>query len=94
MASSGMLRRLALARTDDSEELSASIIRVKRISALGTTLAGTTYGLLEIYSAKTMTASFITLSRPAVRAIAPPPRQTNRSFFGNYQNLILIWHVK
>jgi hypothetical protein len=38
MASSGMLRRVALVRTDVSEELSASIIRVTRISELGTTL--------------------------------------------------------
>jgi hypothetical protein len=39
MASSGMLRRVALVRTDVSEELSASIIRVTRIGELGTTLA-------------------------------------------------------
>jgi hypothetical protein len=37
MASSGMLRRVALARTDVSEDLSASI-RVTRILELGTTL--------------------------------------------------------
>jgi hypothetical protein len=34
-----MLRRVALVRTDVSEELSASIIRVTRIGELGTTLA-------------------------------------------------------
>jgi hypothetical protein len=39
MASSGMLRRVALVRTDVSEELSASFIRVARIGKLGTTLA-------------------------------------------------------
>jgi hypothetical protein len=39
MASSGMLRRVALVRTDVSEALSASIIRVTRIGELGTTLA-------------------------------------------------------
>jgi hypothetical protein len=39
MASSGMLRRVTLLRTDVSEELSASIIRVTRIGELGTTLA-------------------------------------------------------
>jgi hypothetical protein len=38
MASSGMLRRVALVRTDVSEELSASFIRVTRIGGLGTTL--------------------------------------------------------
>jgi hypothetical protein len=41
MVSSWMLRRVALARTDVSEELSASIIRVSRIAELGTTLAAT-----------------------------------------------------
>jgi hypothetical protein len=41
MASSGMLHRVALVRTDVSEELSASFIRVTRIGELGTTLAVT-----------------------------------------------------
>jgi hypothetical protein len=41
MVSSGMLRRMALVRTDVSEELSASFIRVTRICELGTTLAVT-----------------------------------------------------
>jgi hypothetical protein len=36
-----MLRHVALARTDVSEELSASFIRVPRIGELGTTLAVT-----------------------------------------------------
>jgi hypothetical protein len=35
MASSGMLRHVALVRTDVSEELSASIIRATRIGELG-----------------------------------------------------------
>jgi hypothetical protein len=39
MVSCGMLRRVALLRTDISEELSASFIRVTRIGELGTTLA-------------------------------------------------------
>jgi hypothetical protein len=38
MPSSGMLRRVALVRTDVSEEHNASIIRVTRIGELGTTL--------------------------------------------------------
>jgi hypothetical protein len=39
MASSGMLRRVALVRTDVSEELSAPFIRVTKIGELRTTLA-------------------------------------------------------
>jgi hypothetical protein len=39
MASSGMLRHVALVRTGVSEELSASFIRVTIIGELGTTLA-------------------------------------------------------
>jgi hypothetical protein len=39
MPSYGMLRRVALVRTDVSEEPSASIIRVTRIGELRTTLA-------------------------------------------------------
>jgi hypothetical protein len=38
MASSGMLRSVALVRTDVSEELSAYFIRVSRIGELGSAL--------------------------------------------------------
>jgi hypothetical protein len=41
MVSSGMLRRMALVRSDVSEEPSAPFIRVTRIDELGTTLAAT-----------------------------------------------------
>jgi hypothetical protein len=41
MVSCGMLSRVALVRTDVSEELSASFIRVKGIVELGTMLAVT-----------------------------------------------------
>jgi hypothetical protein len=40
-AISGMLSHVALVRTDVSEELSTSIIRVTRIGELGTTIAVT-----------------------------------------------------
>jgi hypothetical protein len=39
MVSSGILRRVSLVRTDVSEELSASFIRVTKIGELGTALA-------------------------------------------------------
>jgi hypothetical protein len=39
MASSGMLRSVALVRTDVSEELSGPFIKLTRIGELGTTLA-------------------------------------------------------
>jgi hypothetical protein len=39
MANSGMLRLVVLVRTDVSEELGASFIRVTRIGELGKTLA-------------------------------------------------------
>jgi hypothetical protein len=41
MASSEMLRRVALVRTDDSEELSVSFIRVSILGEIATTLAVT-----------------------------------------------------
>jgi hypothetical protein len=41
MASSRMLRRVALVKTDVSEERSTSFIRVTRIGELGTTVAVT-----------------------------------------------------
>jgi hypothetical protein len=48
MASCGMLRHVALIRTDVSEERSASIIRVTRIGELGMTLAVTSYVMLLV----------------------------------------------
>jgi hypothetical protein len=45
MASSGMLRRVALVRTDVSEERNASFIRMTRIGELGATLRRNTKSL-------------------------------------------------
>jgi hypothetical protein len=49
MPSCGILRRVALVRTDVSEELSASIIRMTRIGELGTILAVTSYRRVGSY---------------------------------------------
>jgi hypothetical protein len=51
MPSSGMLRRVALARTDVSEECSASIMRVTRIGELGTTLGVTSISSISLQRA-------------------------------------------
>jgi hypothetical protein len=50
MASSEMLRRVALVRTDVSWELSAFIIRVTRIDELGTGLTSEEWCLLGCYA--------------------------------------------
>jgi demethoxyubiquinone hydroxylase (CLK1/Coq7/Cat5 family) len=57
MASSGMLRRVAIVRTDVSEELSATIIRVTRIGELGT-LAVTSNQRTRISSQSASVASY------------------------------------
>jgi hypothetical protein len=52
MVSSEMLRRVALVRTDVSEEPSASIIRVTRIGELGTTQAATSNQVVFLRSVR------------------------------------------
>jgi hypothetical protein len=58
MVPSGMLRRVAFVRTDLSEELSASFIRVTRIGELGTTLAVTSNRRTGISSQLASVASY------------------------------------
>jgi hypothetical protein len=56
-----MLRRLTLARTDISEELSATFIRVTRIGEIGTTLAVTS-NRLTLYLFRTVGRLVVTAS--------------------------------
>jgi hypothetical protein len=72
MASSRMLRRVALVRTDVSEELRASFIMVTRISELGTTLSVTSnrfaayVGLLVTVSVVPSSPILVTLIKEAL----------------------------
>jgi hypothetical protein len=59
MASSGMLRRVALVRTDVSKELGASFIRVTRNGELRTTLAVTSNRRTLQRNTKLVTASVV-----------------------------------
>jgi hypothetical protein len=61
MPSSGMLRRVALVRTNVSEELSASFITVTRIGELGITLAITS-AFLRSVRRLLVTASVVPIS--------------------------------
>jgi hypothetical protein len=76
MASSGMLRRVALVRTDVAEKLSTAI-RVTRIGELGTTLAVTSRRrplrrLLVSASVVASSPIFVTLMK---EALSPPKRR-------------------
>jgi hypothetical protein len=57
MVSSGTLHRVALVRTDVSEEPSASFIRVTRIGELSTTLAVTSSPILVTLMKKALSSS-------------------------------------
>jgi hypothetical protein len=57
--SSGILRRLALVRTDVSEEIIASIIRVTKIGEIGTTLAVTSNSVLRCLETSNVPSSQI-----------------------------------
>jgi hypothetical protein len=68
--SSGMLRRVDLVRTDASEELRVSFIRVTRIGELGTTLAVTSSVRRLLVTASVVDSSpiLVTLMKEALRS--------------------------
>jgi hypothetical protein len=61
-----MLRRVALVRTDVSEELSASFIRVTRIGELGRTLAVTVRRCLATANVVPSSPILVTLMKEAL----------------------------
>jgi hypothetical protein len=86
MVSSGMLHRVALVRTDVSEELRASFIRVTRTAELGTTLAVTSNRrtarqLLVTASVVPSSPIFVTLMKEALSSsdTSVPARATRRN---------------
>jgi hypothetical protein len=66
MVSSGMLRRVALVRTDVSEEHSASFIRVKRICELQVVFLRSVSRLLVTASVVPSTPILVTLMKEAL----------------------------
>jgi hypothetical protein len=69
MVSSGMLRRVALVRTDVSEELSASFIRVTKIGELGTLAVISNRRTLQLLVTASVVPSspiFVTLMKEAL----------------------------
>jgi hypothetical protein len=73
-----MLRRVALVRTDVSEELSATLIRVTRIGELGTTLAVTNNRRTLRRNTKTTTRRNI----PEDAILHSHRRENLKSYFG------------
>jgi hypothetical protein len=71
MPSSGMLRHVAVVRTDVSEELISSIIRVTRIGELGTTLAITVFlrSMLQLQVTANVDPSLAILFKPMMEAM-------------------------
>jgi hypothetical protein len=69
MASSGTLRHIALVRTDVSEEFSTSVVRVPRISELGTTLAITSNR--SRYEEEMLSSSETSVRTGAIRRTIP-----------------------
>jgi hypothetical protein len=65
-----MLRRVALVKTDVSEELNASFIRVTRIGELGTTLAVTNNRCMLLFTTNVVSSSpiLVTLMKEALNS--------------------------
>jgi hypothetical protein len=76
IVSSGMLRRVALVRTDIPEERSASIIRVTRIGELGTT---NLYKIRRSVHRFLVTANFVPSSPILVTLMMEARRSSGKS---------------
>jgi hypothetical protein len=76
MVSSGLLRRVALVRTDVSEEPGASLIRVTKIGELGTTQVATsnrrTSNLIFIFTCKIYIFSSVIMKNAAFWHMTTP----------------------
>jgi hypothetical protein len=81
MVSSGMLRRVTLVRTDISDELGASFIRLTRIGELGTTLTVTSNRRTLRRRLRLSYSETSVLTRTTRRNI---PEDTNLHTNGNY----------
>jgi hypothetical protein len=88
MASSGVLRRVALVRTDVSKELSGSIIKVTRIGELGTTLAVTSnFVLLHSVRWLLVTANVVPCSLILVTLMMEAPSSSKHRFLQESHDL-------
>jgi hypothetical protein len=89
MVSSGMLRRVVLVRTEVSEELSASIIRVTRIGELETTLGVTSNRRTYLVFLRSVFRLLVTASVVSSSPILVPPDEGGSKFLlnvGSYKN--------
>jgi hypothetical protein len=78
MASSGMLRHVALVRTDVSEELSASVIRVTRIGELGTLAVTSNRHMLLGCLRRLLVTARVVPSSPILVTLMMEALQTNK----------------
>jgi hypothetical protein len=93
MVSSGMLRCVALVRTDISEELSASFIRVTRIGELRTTLCSSVqYCKILIFADDAKIFRVINSPRDCL-LLQSDINSVNDWCIANSMRLILLRHV-